>query len=124
MCTNSVVEGIDVFIDTDLAGTTTLSSGTPCTCTVQTQRGKELSVWSRFDGIHNSKCGTSVDFTGNSFGPNTILSTPCYSYLFNAETHTYTNMTVGLSKTYPPYKSTYCVRLTLSKYRLKFLPTW
>ncbi|XP_053396515.1 integumentary mucin C.1-like isoform X5 [Mercenaria mercenaria] len=113
MCKNSVVQGIYLFIDVDLGNTTTLESGTACRCHIQTQRGKKLTVRSDFTGYQRSKCGTSVDFTGNAIGLNTILGTPCYSYQFGVETHTYTNISVGLRRDYEPYKSTYCVSLTL-----------
>ena len=111
------MSGLDVFIDTDLAETTTLESGRACQCHVQTQRGKQVSVKSYFAGPQRSNCGTSVDFTGRAIGYNTILSTPCYSYNFHVATHTYTNMSVALRRNYEPYSSPYCIHFSLSKYQ-------
>ncbi|XP_060588465.1 mucin-2-like isoform X1 [Ruditapes philippinarum] len=114
MCKSGVVQGVDVFIDTDLGQTLTLNSGTACRCNLQTQRGKQVKVSSHFAGPQRSNCGTSVDFTGGALGHHTVLSTPCYSYQFDVASHTYTNMSVGLRRDYDPYSSPYCIRFSLN----------
>ncbi|XP_052244246.1 integumentary mucin C.1-like isoform X2 [Dreissena polymorpha] len=110
MCHNSVVVGPKVYIDADDAGSTTLSSGVPCTCTVTTHVGKVMEIQSNFTGAASTICGTSMEITGLGVS-NGTASHSCNNSTFDVATHTYMNMTVGVNKVQTPYQSTYCVSL-------------